>query len=190
MAPLKLETAIRALRGSSFDITFSSPSYFSRSALATPKEVDGTIGICPSALLPVCPARLPARRRSVEHGLIRSQPQCQQTHRNRYEDDQTIAPIRAEVDVTPDLGRSRSSVPPVGRPQEGMSVNCGRSSGFSQPRRRLVNISSFGAKLPGLSRLPICTKTTPGKPSRFRVYSRAPQFGQNTRSSRFPESAM
>src|SRR5262249_41534798 len=142
------------------------------------------------ALPPVCPARLPARRRSVEDGLIRSQPQCQQTHRNRYEDDQKIAPIRAEVDATPDLGRSRTSVPPVERPQEGMSVNCGRSSGFSQPRRRLVNISSFGAKLPGLSRLPICTKTTPGKLSRFRVYSRAPQFGQNTRSSCFPESAM
>src|SRR5262245_14442708 len=35
MAPLKLETATSAFRGSLFDIIFPSSSYFSRSALAT-----------------------------------------------------------------------------------------------------------------------------------------------------------
>src|SRR5262245_6052428 len=43
MAPLKLETAIRALRGSLFDTAFSYPFFFSRSTLTTPQEIDGTM---------------------------------------------------------------------------------------------------------------------------------------------------
>jgi hypothetical protein len=38
--------------------------------------------------------------------------------------------------------------------QCGMSVNCGRSSGFTHGRRRLVNISTIGLIKSGLSKAP------------------------------------
>src|SRR5262245_56403826 len=50
-----------------------------------------------------------------------------------------------------------------------MFSNCGRSSGFCHSRRRLVNISSTGLMALGLSRLPIVTKTVPGKLSKLVV---------------------
>src|SRR5215471_14108435 len=51
------------------------------------------------------------------------------------------------------------------------------SRGFAQARRRLVNISTAGSMPFGLSRVPIVTKTMPGKLSRLLVNILAPQIG-------------
>ena len=58
--------------------------------------------------------------------------------------------------------------------QLGMLGNCGTSSGFIHLRRRFVNISNLGSMPSDRSRLPIITKTMPGKLSRSLVKSRAP----------------
>jgi hypothetical protein len=65
--------------------------------------------------------------------------------------------------------------------QCGISSNCGRSSGLFHFKRRVVNISAFGAIKSGRSRLPSWTNTVFGKPSRFEVKILAPQSGQKFR---------
>src|SRR5262245_30215292 len=61
-------------------------------------------GIRPSRLPAIPLSHLPTRRRSVTTGIRVD------VNRNRK-----ITPIRAEVAVTPDLGRVRARLPPVGR---------------------------------------------------------------------------
>src|SRR5262245_59026176 len=78
----------------------------------------------------------------------------------------------------------------VASTQPGMFSNCGRSSGFAQSRRRLVNISSTGSMPWGLSRLPTATNIIPGKLSRLVVKTLAPQLGQKFRSRPLPDCAM